>query len=232
MCASYMANHPYENVARSPIFKQQNIQTTNNLDGNGFSLSKMRSEIHKLNPEDLEEIIIKKPTSHPGTNRPNEIRIGHQRGLSTLMCMDETYRILLSITQAMITKKQFQFLIETMQKYHFTDEQWNNLKAILINNKDGFTDDQWNTIFHLFNENRLNDEQFGFFVDMLDTSIQKLVLLHAGGGTGKTFLHVKSLKSWPDEMKFVGARVQPGLALHTYHKAKLSIVFSRHGHQV
>jgi hypothetical protein len=25
MCASYMENHPYENVARSPIFKQKNI---------------------------------------------------------------------------------------------------------------------------------------------------------------------------------------------------------------
>jgi hypothetical protein len=32
VCAPYMANHPYENVARSPIFKQQNIQTINNLD--------------------------------------------------------------------------------------------------------------------------------------------------------------------------------------------------------
>jgi hypothetical protein len=48
MCASYMANHPYENVERSPIFKEKNIQTTNNLDGNSFSLSKMRSDIHKL----------------------------------------------------------------------------------------------------------------------------------------------------------------------------------------
>jgi hypothetical protein len=45
MCASHMANHPYENVARSPIFKQQKIQTTNNLDDNSFSLSKMRSEM-------------------------------------------------------------------------------------------------------------------------------------------------------------------------------------------
>jgi hypothetical protein len=76
MCASYMANHPYKNVARSPIFKQQNIQSTNNLDDNGFSLSKIRSEIHKLKPQDLEETIIEKPTSHPGTNRPNEIQIG------------------------------------------------------------------------------------------------------------------------------------------------------------
>ncbi len=76
MCASYIANHPYENVARSPIFKKQNIQTTNNLDGYSFSLSKMRSDIHKLKPEDLEETIIDKSTSYPGINRPNEIQIG------------------------------------------------------------------------------------------------------------------------------------------------------------
>jgi hypothetical protein len=105
--------------------------------------------------------------------------------------MDETYRLLLSIVQAMFTKKQFQILIEIMQLYHITDEQLNNLKAILIDNKDGFTDDQWKTVFHSLNENRLNDEQFGFFLDMLDNSTQKLVLLHAGGGTGKTFVTCK-----------------------------------------
>ncbi len=58
----------------------------------------------------------------------------------------------------MFTKKQFQFLIETIQMYHFTDEKWNNLKATLIDNKDGFTDDQWKTVIPLLNENRLNDE--------------------------------------------------------------------------
>jgi hypothetical protein len=156
-----MANHPYENVARSLIFKQQNIQTTNNLDDNGFSLSKMRSEIHKLKPEDFEETIIEKPTTLPGTNGPNENQIEDRRGVSTLICMDETYRILLSISQAMLTKKQFKYLIETMQLYHFTDEQWNNLKAILIDNKDGFADDQWKTVSHLLSENRLNDEHVG-----------------------------------------------------------------------
>jgi hypothetical protein len=46
-------------------------------------------------------------------------------------------------------------------------------------------------VFHLLNENRLNDEQFRIFVDMLDTSTQKLILLHAGGGTGKTFVTCK-----------------------------------------
>ncbi len=105
--------------------------------------------------------------------------------------MDETYRILLSISQAMFTKKQFQYLIEIMQLYHFTDEQWNNFKAILIDSKDGFTDDQWKMVNNLLSENRLNDEQLGFFVDMLDTSTQKLVFLHAGGGTGKTFVTCK-----------------------------------------
>ena len=40
---------------------------------------------------------------------------------------------------------------------------------------------------HLLCQNWLNDEQFGIFVDMFDTSTQKLVFLHAGGGTGKTF---------------------------------------------
>ncbi len=41
---------------------------------------------------------------------------------------------------------------------------------------------------HLLSQNRMNDEQFRIFVDMLDTSTQKLVFLHAGGGTGKTFV--------------------------------------------
>jgi hypothetical protein len=85
-----MANHPHENLARSPIYKQQNIQTTNNLDDNSFSSSKMRSEIHKFKSEDLEEIIIEKPPTQPGTNGPNELQIGDQRGVSTLICMDKT----------------------------------------------------------------------------------------------------------------------------------------------
>ncbi len=43
-------------------------------------------------------------------------------------------------------------------------------------------------------ENRLNDEQFGIFVDMLQNSTQKLVLLYAGGGTGKTFATYKNFE--------------------------------------
>ena len=31
----------------------------------------------------------------------------------------------------------------------FMHKQWNNLKAILTDNKDGFTDDQWKMVNHL-----------------------------------------------------------------------------------
>jgi hypothetical protein len=78
-----------------------------------------------------------------------------------------------------------------MKLYHFTDEQWNILKSTLKDNKDGFTDDQWKMVNNLHSKNRLNDEQLEIFVDMLDTSTQKLVLLHAGRGTGKTFVTCK-----------------------------------------
>ncbi len=120
----------------------------------------MRSEIHKLNPEDLEETTIEKPTTHSRMNGPNETPIGDQRGVSTFICMNETYKILLSISQTMFTKKQFEYLIDTMQLCCFTDEQWNNLKAILIDHRDEFTDDQWKTVFHLLSDNRLNNAQF------------------------------------------------------------------------
>ncbi len=58
----------------------------------------------------------------------------------------------------------------------------------MIDHRDGFTDDQWKMVFHLLSDNRMNDEQFGIFVDMLHTSTQKMVLWHAGGGTGNTFV--------------------------------------------
>ncbi len=36
MCASYMANHPYEIEARSPIFNQLNIRTIKEIDDHCF----------------------------------------------------------------------------------------------------------------------------------------------------------------------------------------------------
>jgi hypothetical protein len=118
----------------------------------------------------------------------------------------------------MFTKKQFEYLIEIIQLYHFTDEQWNNLKAILVDYKDGFTDDQWKTVFHLLSENRLNDKLLGIFVDMLDTSTQNLVLLHAGGGTGKTFVTCKIFEELARQNEICCCTCPTGVgALHLSH---------------
>jgi hypothetical protein len=102
----------------------------------------MRSEIHKLKPEESEETIIDKSITHSGTNGPKETPIGDRKGVSTFIHTNETYKILLGISQTTFTKKHFQYLIKKMQLCDFTDEQWNNLKAILIDHRDGFTDDQ------------------------------------------------------------------------------------------
>ncbi len=67
----------------------------------------MRSEIHKLKPEDLEETIVIESTTHPGSNGPNETQIGYWNEMSTLICREKTYRILLSISQAIITTNIF-----------------------------------------------------------------------------------------------------------------------------
>jgi hypothetical protein len=87
---------------------QQNITSTNDT----FSLSKTRSQIHKLKPEDLEETIIEKSIFHSGTNGPNETSVGDRRGISSYMCTNETYKILLGISQTSFTKKHFEYLIK------------------------------------------------------------------------------------------------------------------------
>ncbi len=92
-------------------------------------------------------------------------------------------------------KKLFKYLIETMQLYHITDEQWNNLKAILMDNRDGFTGDQWKMVFHLLSENRLNDEQFGFLWICLTLQHRSCYYCMQVEEQEKLLLHKKSLKS-------------------------------------
>jgi hypothetical protein len=67
---------------------------------------------------------------------------------------------------------------------------------------------------------------------MLDTSRQKLVLLHAGGGKGKTFVTCNFFEELALRNEIAIAHVQRVLVLCTYRKAVLSTVFSGHGHQV
>jgi hypothetical protein len=71
------------------------------------------------------------------------------------------------------------------------DAQWNGFKSTMNSYINSFTDNQWIQVEHILSHDRLNGGQFNIFTNMIDTSRQKLVLLHAGGGTGKTFVTCK-----------------------------------------
>ncbi len=147
-------------------------------------------------------------------------------------CWGTPWAHYLTSVKQLSQKKQFEYLIKTMQLCHCTDEQWNNLKAILIDHRDGFTDDQWKTVFHLLSENRLNDKQCGVLWICLTLQHKNWYYCMQVEELEKPLSHVKSLKSWPYAMKFVVAHVQPGLVNDTCHKEKLFTVSSGHGHQV
>ncbi len=85
---------------------------------------------------------------------------------------------------------------------------------------------------HLLSEHRLNDEQLGIFVDMLDISTQKLVLLHAGVGTGKTFVTCKIFEELARQNEICRCTCPTGVDSLHLPQGQTSIVFSRHGHQV
>ena len=67
----------------------------------------MRQEIHKLKPEDLEVTNIDKLTTHSGTNGPNENQNEDWNKMSTSICNEKTYRILLS--------QQYSFFSQTWE---------------------------------------------------------------------------------------------------------------------
>ncbi len=72
----------------------------------------------------------------------------------------------------------------------------------------------------------MNDEQFGIFVDVLDTSTQKLVLLHAGGGTGKTFVTCKIFEGLALRNEICHCKCPTGVgALHLPQGPSLHNVF-------
>jgi hypothetical protein len=112
----------------------------------------------------------------------------------------------LALVKKCSQKKQFEYLIETMQLCHFTDEQWDYLKAILIDQKDGFTHDQLKTVFQLLSQNRLNGEQDFLWICLILQHKNWYYCMQVEEQE-KPLSHVKSLKSWPGKIKFVVAHV-------------------------
>ena len=152
----------------------------------------MRAAIHKLQPQDLEFPIPEKTTSHIGNDGPKEVMTEVPSGTTFHLCPNNIYHQLLDIIQMNLTDQQYQYLIIQLKRYHLNDAQWTEFKSILNSNTNSFTDNQWSQVQNLLCHNRLNDGQINIFTDMINTSQQKLVLLHAGGGMGN-FCYMQNL---------------------------------------
>ncbi len=142
-------------------------------------------------PGDLENPIKENVTLTSGDQGPNEGPIEDHSGTTLVSCTCGTYQELFELAHTAFSMEQFEYLIHQIQKYRFTNEQWSKLKTNLDCCSLRFTDSQWDQLSHLLQQDQLNDGQFHVFTKMLDTSKQKLVFMHAGGGTGKTFATCK-----------------------------------------
>ncbi len=185
MCSFKMKFHSGRESITSSIFIQNKHEHLEHDTENAISLTNMRAAIHKLQPQDLEFPIPEKTTSHIGNDGPKEVMMEDPYGTTFHSCPNNIYHQLLDIIQMILTDQQYQYLIIQLKTYRLNDAQWNELKSTMNSHTDSFTDNQWIQVQNLLSHNRLNDGQFNIFTDMVDTSRQKLVLLHAGGGTGK-----------------------------------------------
>jgi hypothetical protein len=191
MSSFKMKFHSEKESITSSIFIQNECEHLEDDIKNAISLSKMRAAIHELQPQDLEFPIPEKTTTHIGNDGPKEIMTDNSSGTTFHPCPNNIYLQLLDIIQMIFTDQHYQYLIIQLKKYHLNDTQWNGFKSTMNSHTDSFTDNQWIQVQNLLSHDQLNDGQFNIFTDMIDTSRQKLVLLHTGGGTGKTFVTCK-----------------------------------------
>ncbi len=150
--------------------------------------------IHKLLPKDLENPIKENVASTSNEQGPNEGPIKDHSGTTLVSCTCDAHQELFDIFHTAFSVEQFEYLIFQIQKYCFTNEQGPKLKTVLDCCRLRFTNCQWDQLSHLLQQDQLNGGQFSIFAKMLDTSKQKLVFMHAGGGTGKTFVTCKNFQ--------------------------------------
>ena len=171
-------------------------------------------------------------SSNIGNDGPKEDMIEDCSGTTFHSCLNNIYHQLFETIQTSLTDQKYQYLIIQLKTYRLNDIKWTEFESILNAHNFFFTDDQWSQVQYLLSHDRLKNSQFSIFTDMIDTSQQKLVLLHAGGGTGNSFVTVKSLKNYSCVVKFVVALVQQELVHLIYHKDVHFTVCSKCGHQI
>jgi hypothetical protein len=91
----------------------------------------MRTTILKLLPRDLENPIIENDAFLSSDQAPNKDQIGGDSETILVSCTCNAYQELFDIIQTTFSVKQYEYLINQIQKYHLTDEHWSKLKTLL-----------------------------------------------------------------------------------------------------
>jgi hypothetical protein len=152
MCSSNLTHRIYEATPPSPVFMQHNIFDNTKLSKNISSLKDMRTAIHKLLPEDLENPIKENVAFTSGDQGPNEGPIEDHSGTTLVSCTCGAYQELFEIVHKAFSVEQFEYLIHQIWKYPFTDEQWSKLKTELDCCRLRFTNCQWDQLSHLLQQ--------------------------------------------------------------------------------
>jgi hypothetical protein len=123
MCSSNLTHRIHKTTPPSPVFMQHNYLDNAKLSKNISSLKDMRTAIHKLLPEDLENPINDNVAFTSGDQGSNEGPIEDHSGTTLVSCTCGAYQELFDIVHKAFSVEQFEYLIHQIWKYRFTNEQ-------------------------------------------------------------------------------------------------------------
>jgi hypothetical protein len=107
----------------SPIFSQHNLSSDPELRENSTTLKDMRTAIHKLLPEELENATEEDVPSVTGDQGPNEDSFASHTGVVHLSFTSDAFQELLTIIQENFLMAAFEHLVDQIGIYHLTDKQ-------------------------------------------------------------------------------------------------------------
>ncbi len=131
MCSSNSIHHIHKATPLSPVFMQHNILDDAKISENITSLKDMRTAIHKLLLEDLENPIKENVGSTSGDQGPNGGPIKDHSGTTLVSCTCDAYQELLGIVHTAFSVEQFEYLINQILKYCLTNKQWSKFITVL-----------------------------------------------------------------------------------------------------
>jgi hypothetical protein len=112
----------------------------------------MRTAIHKLLPEDLENPTEEDVPYVTGDQGPNEEQFANHTGVAHLSFALDAFQELLTIIQKNFSMAEFEHCIDQIGIYHLTDKQFAIFKTELYCHRLQFTNHQWDQISNLLSQ--------------------------------------------------------------------------------